>query len=117
MSLLLRGPHTVVVTPRIAVKGSMGTEYVLGDPVTVPNVAVQPVEAAEAEGLGVQVSTSYRVLGLPGAWPGGPLSRVEVVTGPRPGMYAQHGEARSYGMSPTTAHFDVMITAQGAEDR
>lgn len=117
MSLLRRGRHTVIVTPRVAVKGSMGTEYVLGDPITVPNVSVQPVEASEAESVGVQVSTSYRVLGLPGAWPGGPLSRVEVLDGPRPGVYAQHGEARAYGMSPATAHFDVLITAQGTEDR
>lgn len=115
MSLLDRGPHTVTVTPMVEVRDSMGTTLEPGAPVTVQRVAVQPLSADEAEALGVQARTAYRVIGR-GPWPGGINSSIRVDTGPYAGrVFDQDGEARIYGMSPRTAHFDVAMTARGAE--
>ena len=115
MTLLDRGPHAVTVTPMVKVKDSMGTSIEPGDPVPVAGVAVQPMDATEAEALGVQARTSYRVIGR-GPWPGGINSTVRIDTGPYAGRtFDQNGEARIYGMSPRTAHFDVLITSRGAE--
>lgn len=115
MNLLDRGPHAVTVTPMVTVEDSMGTSIGPGTPVAVPNVAVQPVDATEAESLGVQARTAYRIIGR-GPWPGGINSTVRVDTGPYAGrVFDQDGEARIYGMSPRTAHFDVLVTARGAE--
>lgn len=115
MSLLDRGPHAVTVTPMVEVSDGMGSTLEPGDPVAVSRVAVQPVSSDEAEALGVQAQTSYRVLGR-GPWPGGINSLVRVDVGPYAGrMFDQQGEARLYGMSARTAHFDVVLTARGAE--
>lgn len=115
MSLLDRGPHAVTVTPMVKVSDSMGTTIEPGTPVAVDNIAVQPVSADEAEALGVQARTSYRVIGR-GPWPGGINSTVRVDAGPYAGRtFDQDGEARIYGMSPRTAHFDVLITSRGSE--
>lgn len=115
MALIDNGPHAVTVTPMVTVKDSMGSTTTPGAPVSVPRVAVQPVSAEEAESLGVQARTSYRVIGR-GPWPGGINSTVTVDAGPYAGRtFDQSGEARIYGMSPRTAHFDVLMTARGAE--
>lgn len=114
MSLLDRGPHAVTVTPMVEVNDGMGSTLEPGEPVPVPRVAVQPVSAEESEALGVQALTSYRVIGR-GPWPGGMNSTVLVDAGPFAGrVFDQSGEARVYGMSPRTAHFDVLMTARGA---
>jgi hypothetical protein len=107
VSLLDRGPHTLVVTPKVEVTDRYGgTTYVDGDPVTVRG-SVQPVSTEETEALGVQVDTTYRFIGRD--WPGGIHSTV-VWDGRN---WDQQGEARRYGMSPRTAHVDVILTARG----
>ena len=117
MSLLDRGPHSVTVTPMVEVQDSMGTTIQPGTPVSLSGLALQPVEASEAEALGVQARTSYRVIGR-GGWPGGVHSVVRVDAGPYAGRsFDQSGEARIYGMSARTAHFDVVITSGSAEVR
>lgn len=115
MNLLSHGPHAVTVTPMVKITDSMGTSIEPGEPIEVTRVALQPVEAAEAEALGVQALTTYRVIGR-GQWPGGIDSTVRVDSGPYAGrQFDQSGEARLYGMSPRTAHFDVLITSRYAE--
>lgn len=117
MSLLDRGPHSVTVTPMVLVEDSMGSTLEPGDPVPVERVAIQPVATEEAEALGVQALTSVRVIGR-GPWPGGINSRVRIDVGPYAGrVFDQSGEARFYGMSSRTAHFDAILTARGAEVR
>ena len=117
MGLIHRGPHTVTVTPRVKVTDSMGTTIRDGTPVQVTGVAVQPVSAEESEALGTQALTTYRIIGA-GQWPGGVQSKVRVDVGPYTGRtFDQQGEARVYGMSPRTAHFDVLVTARGSEVR
>lgn len=112
MSLLDRGPHAVTVTPMVEVKDSMGTTLEPGDPIHVGGVALQPVSAEEAEALGVQARTSYTLIGR-GDWPGGVNSTVTVTAGPYEGRtFDQSGEARIYGMSPRTAHYDVTLTSR-----
>ncbi|WP_165831858.1 hypothetical protein [Brachybacterium endophyticum] len=93
----------------------MGSTVEPGAPVTVGHIAIQPVDAAEAEALGVQARTSCRVIGR-GPWPGGINSTIRIDAGPYEGrVFDQDGEARIYGMSPRTGHFDVLITSRGAE--
>lgn len=117
MSLLDRGPHSVTVTPMVTVGDSMGTTLQPGTPVAVEHIAIQPVSAEESEALGIAVSTSYRIIGR-GGWPGGVHSRVLVDVGPNAGRtFDQHGDAREYGMSPRTAHFDVVIKSGSSEVR
>lgn len=117
MSLLDNGPHTVTVTPMIETEDPFGSTVELGDPVEIPGVSVQPVEASEAESLGVQATTSYRVIGRSG-WPGGVHSKVRIDVGPQAGRtFDQSGEARVYGMSRRTAHFDVLIVSGSSEVR
>lgn len=113
MSLLDYGPHQVHVIPRVVVEDSLGSTVKDGNPVLVKNVAVQPVSADEATTFGVQAQSSYRVIGR-GEWPGGVHSKIRVLVGPGAGrVFDQFGEARIYGMSRRTAHFDVLITARG----
>lgn len=115
MSLLDNGPHTVTVIPRVAVKGTMGnTNYKDGVPVVIPRVSVQPLSSSERSELGISTSESYKVIGR-GDWPGGALSKVRVNVGPVTGMFDQSGPARVHGMSPRTAHYNVVITARGSE--
>lgn len=117
MSLLNSGPHSVIVTPKVTVRGSLGSEQVDGEPVTVPRVAVQPTMIEEdLTSEGTSAASTYRLIGR-GAWPGGPLSKVEVVSGPHLGTYDQDGPARVYGMSPRTAHYDVLLRRRGEADR
>lgn len=117
MALIHRGPHTVTVTPRIKVTDSMGTTTKDGPPVRVPHLAVQPVSAEESDSLGTQALTTYRIIGA-GEWPGGVNSKVRIDDGPYAGRtFDQQGDARIYGMSPRTAHFDVLVTARGSEVR
>lgn len=117
MSLLDRGPHSVTVTPMVEVEDSMGTTIQPGTPVPLVGVAIQPVTAEESEALGVSVSTSYRIIGRSG-WPGGVHSRVLIDVGPQAGRtFDQHGEARQYGMTQRTAHFDVIIKSGSTEVR
>lgn len=107
MSLLDRGPHTVVVTPKVEVPDRYGgTSYVDGDPVNVRG-AMQPVSADESEGLGVQADTSYRFIGRD--WPGG-IHATAVWAGR---IFDQEGEARRYSMSARTTHVDVILTVRG----
>lgn len=114
MSIIDRGPHTVEVTPKVKTSGSLGTEYKNGPPVIVRRVAVQPISAEESQELGIVAHTSYRIIGR-GKWPGGALSKVRVVVGPTNATFDQHGDARIYGMSKRTAHFDVTIVQNGTE--
>ena len=107
---LLTGKHTVTVTPKVKTRDQYG-DWALtpGVPVQV-RCSVQPVGAEEAEALGVQASTTNRVIGR-GIWPGGVHSTV--LWGGR--SWDQHGEVRQYSMSPRTAHYDLIITARSAE--
>lgn len=114
MSLLDNGPHQVEVISREVVEDKLGRTVKDSTPVVVRGVAVQPVTADEATAFGVQAQSSYRVIGR-GNWPGGLHSKVRVLVGPEAGrLFDQSGEARVYGMSRRTAHFDVLITARGA---
>ena len=120
MSLLDRGPHVVRVTPMRPTPSSLGTRYVAGEPVLVRNIAIQAVMTRrtdatdEIETIGTQAEVAYRIIGR-GNWPGGPMSRVEVLVGPVPGIFDQRGEPGYSNMSHRTAHYDVVITARGVE--
>lgn len=109
MSLLDRGPHTLVVTPKLKQTDPYGgTAIVDGAPVTVRG-SVQPVSADESEALGVQAQTVYRFIGR--SWPGG--IRSTAVWNGR--TFDQQGEPKIYSMSRRTAHVDVILTARSAE--
>lgn len=111
MSILDKGAHEVTVVPRIETTGEYG-EVVLTDgaPVVVPGCQVQPVSAEEADSLGAQATTIYRVLGR-GPWPGGIVSRVEWDGR----TWDQIGEARKYTNGRRTQHFDAIIRARSTE--
>lgn len=114
MALLDRNPHQVTVTPMVTVEDSMGSTLQPGTPVTL-QVAIQPLNATEAEALGVQGKLSCRVIGRSG-WPEGVSSKVHVDEGPYAGRtFDQEGEPRRYGMTDRTAHYDVTITSRGTE--
>lgn len=108
VSLLDRGVHEVVVTPRVKTVGEYG-ETVLADglPVAVSGCQVQPVTAEEAESLNVSATTTYRVVGR-GPWPGGLVSQVSW----NGRLWDQVGEARVYTNGRRTAHFDAIIQAR-----
>lgn len=117
MSLLDNGPHELIVTPVIQTTDRYGEDALRdGDPVAVAGCSMQSMTAEERDEAGVQAATAYRVIAR--AWPGGISSHAVVVHGP-PGTdgrtFDQQGEARGYGMSPRTAHVDVVLTARGAE--
>lgn len=114
VSLIRRGPHTVTVTPRERVQGSLGTTVVDGEPVTLRRVTVQSVSSSEVRDMGLTTEVVYKVIGT-GSWPGGPLSRVSVDVGPHPGEYDQQGEAVYHNMNPRTAHWVVRISRRGTE--
>lgn len=115
MSFLLdRNPHRVTVTPMRVVKDSMGSTLVPGDPISL-EVFIQPLGSDEVNDLGLQSKTSCRIIGRDG-WPDGISAKVHIDKGPYEGRtFDQDGEARRYGMSPRTYHYDVIITSRGTE--
>lgn len=116
MSILDNGPHTVIVTPMVTTRGSLGSKTVPGEPVTLTGVAVQAVTTRGEDAGEARVDVTYRVIGR-GCWPGGHKSIVEVVDGPRLGLFDQEGEAAMAGMSARVQHFDVAIRARTSEVR
>lgn len=111
MSLFNTNPHTVQVRPATLQQGDLARKVVLGDPVTVTRVAVQPLGSTETE----ETSTDeYKVIGR-GTWPGGTHARVTVTDGPHQGEYDQQGEAVVHGMTARTAHYVVRLRRRGQE--
>lgn len=111
MSLFDINPHTVTVRPAVLKPGDLARKVVLGDPVTVTRVAVQPISSTETD----ETSTDeYKVIGR-GAWPGGTHARVTVTDGPHKGEYDQQGEAVVHGMTPRTTHYVVRLRRRGQE--
>ncbi len=109
MSLLDRGPHTVVVFPQVRTEDRYGSPvFTDGEPIPVRG-AMQPSSADETEGAGTQASTQYTFIGR--TWPGGVHSRA--VWAGRD--FDQDGEARVYSMSARTAHVDVTLQARSSE--
>lgn len=119
MSLLDRGPHTLIVTPVVQTTDRYGEDALTdGAPITVTGCSMQPMTMEEATAAGAQAATTYRVICR--QWPGSLSSSAVVVHGP-PGTvgrtFDQQGEPRHYGMNPRTAHDDVVLTARGTEVR
>lgn len=113
MSILDRGPHSVVVTPKVKVPNGYGeNELADGDPVTVSGLSVQPVTAEElnAFGGGMQAWTTRRIIGR-GPWPGGIHSTIQFDGR----TWEQFGEAEFYTTGRRTKHFSCMIRARFAE--
>lgn len=73
MSLLDRGPDTIVVYPAGPVNPD-GTRGPAGSPVTVKNVRVQPTSSSTDGEAGYATLTSYRIIGR--RLPAGPWDRV-----------------------------------------
>jgi hypothetical protein len=75
------------------------------------------VSVEESDALGLQASTTFRVIGR-GPWPGGLYSRIAWQQDPSAEReFDQVGEARIYSVRRRTAHFDVILKARGAEVR
>ena len=118
MSLLDRGPPTVRVTPATVTDGAVGP-VVTHDPanaVTVSRVSIQPMSTEESGGVSTITTARYKVFGR-GEWPGGPLSRVEVIKGPALGSFSQDGPTRYHTMSRRTEHYQVYLTENEGTDR
>lgn len=113
MSFLDRGPHTVVVTPKLKVLNRYNDyDLVDGIPVTVSGVSVQPVarRTLNSLGNGTQVNSTHRIIGR-GPWPGGVHSTIEYDGR----VWDQSGEAEVHNTGWRTHHFTVLIRAQSAE--
>lgn len=111
MSLFTTNPHRVQVRPATLVEGDLASRVVLGDPIPVARVAVQPISSTETD---TNSTDEYKVIGR-GIWPGGTHARVIVVTGPHKGEYDQQGEAVVHGMTPRTEHYVVRLRRRGQE--
>lgn len=114
MSLLDRGPHTLIVQrvkdqPDPVYGGS--TRVNDGPPVTVTGAMVQPLSSSESTDLGVRADTSYRVICR--SWPGGIYSRVTWVDEGRP--LFQRGEKTVYTVGRRTRHDTAVLVANSAE--
>jgi hypothetical protein len=108
VSLLDRGPHTLTVTPRTRTKDALGAAVWTPSTPVEARGAMQPVSATESTELGLTTETVYRFLGR--TWPGD--VHAEVSWNGRP--FEQVGEAKVHGMSPRTAHVEVILKARGA---
>lgn len=116
MSHLRSGRHLVTVTPIVAEDGPYGPEEA-GESVQV-RCNVQPLSAAETQGLGLGVRTVYRIKYFPSQhggvpWPGGPYSTIRW----QGGTYQQQGEALLSSMSPVTGHYKVIMVSASSEVR
>lgn len=113
MSLLDNGPHAVTVTVMTGTKNQYnGWDLTpAGDPISVSGVSVQPVTDEEVASSGGTIEiTSKRIIGR-GPWPGG----VHSVVHWNGRDWDQQGEARIYGMSERTGHFDVIVHSRSSE--
>lgn len=112
---LRHGVHTVTVRPTVKTMGPRGELVAsLGEPVEY-SVNVQPVSSSEAESLGMQVSTLYRVKYFPQAhggvpWVGGAYSRITW----NGREFDQQGEAMVSSMSPRTGHVKILMAARSS---
>lgn len=116
MSLLDSGPHLVTVTPMVATEDRYGAVTLSpGDPMQVRG-ALQPASVDEDDGLDPEAPSQWLFI-CRGPWPGGPHSLVTVDEHPYLAgrEFDQHGEARTYGMSPRTQHVDIALTARAVE--
>lgn len=111
MSLLDRGPHTVLVQ----VRRQEGTDrynapnYVDdGTPVPISG-SMQPLTADETYSLGIEANTAYKFLCR--TWPGGIHS--SATWNGRP--FQQVGEARVHSTGRRTGHVTVVLQAESAE--
>ena len=116
MSLLKRGPHTVVVYPMV-----VGPErdrhnkpiMVRGEPVIVKRVTVQPFGIQsfginEKEGI---ANTHYVIFVRAGVWPGG-LHSIVAWDGRE---WDQYGEIKEHRVGRHTHHDVIRIKARDAE--
>jgi hypothetical protein len=111
MSLLDRATHWVSVETAVRSTGEYGEDKVsYAAPVQV-GCFVQPVRAEEANGLGVQADTAYKVIARD--WPGGIHSRITWLGR----TWFQHGETLHHTMSARTRHDVAIIEAADAEVR
>jgi len=104
MSLLDRGPHTVLV--ELAQPGDAWTKQTYAPPVSM-RCKITPLRAEDAAALGLD--TALRVTAR--AWPGGPRSRITWQ-----GRYwYQRGETLSHTTSPRTRHDTATLVSNAAE--
>jgi len=108
MSLLDRARHWVLVESAVSGVGEYGEDTVTYGPAVSVACAVQPVRAEEANGLGVQADTAYKVIARD--WPGGIHSRVTWLGR----TWFQHGETLRHSMSARTQHDVAIIEAASA---
>lgn len=116
MSTLRKGKHTVAVQAMEEEITSRGLVVQKPGAVVTLSVNVQPLQSAEAESIGVSVSTSYRLKYFPNAhggvpWPGGAYSRITW----QGREYDQVGEATLSSMSSTTSHYRVVMKARESQ--
>lgn len=111
MTLLDRARHWVSVETATSTVGAYGEDTVTYGPALPVQCAVQPVRAEEANGLGVQADTAYKVIARD--WPGGIHSRVTWLGR----TWFQHGETLRHTMSARTQHDVAIIEAADAEVR
>lgn len=112
MSLLDRGPHTLLVQLMKADPNDRygGSKKVAdGAPVTVTGAMVQPLTTTEAYELGVRADSSWKVICR--SWPGGPYS--EATWNGR--KLFQRGETREHSSGRTTQHHSAVLVATTAE--
>lgn len=114
MSLLDRGPHTLLVQ-RMRTEEDPdygGTRKVPdGLPVTVTGAMVQPLTTTEASELGVRADTTLKVICR--SWPGGIYSEV---TWQGRALF-QRGETRRHSIGRRTQHDTAVLVANSAEVR
>jgi len=116
-ALLDTGPETLAVQLRKPRTDSLGSTTWLndGDPVEVKGAQVEPVTTDEAQSLGLEMLTSYRVT-CRGPWPERPTDpgavHSRITWNGR--EWDQRGEPRRYGRGRLTRHVVVFISARGA---
>lgn len=108
------GPHTVIVTPMVPEKTKYGTwKKRPGDPIKIDGCTVQPFGGGTQGNLETNddsVRDQYVVRGR-GTWPGGVHSTVEF----EGEVLDQVGKVKVHGIGQFTKHFQVRLSARGAE--